>query len=184
MSLRLRALAIVTAILAGIVALPALAPRAGADSRTVTVVTHDLAPFVVTQNDSRSGFTIDVWEEIAKREGWSTKFVDASGVDGQLKALAQGRADVAAGAISITAGRSASYDFSQPILNAGLQILVPADAHAQASLPGLKDFLALLFSKSMLVWLGAALALAVIPAHIIWLLERRDADSFVSKSYS
>ena len=33
--------------------------------------------------------------------------------------------DAAATAISITAERTKDYDFSQPILNAGLQIMVP-----------------------------------------------------------
>jgi polar amino acid transport system substrate-binding protein len=73
-------------------------------------------------------------------------------------------------------------DFSQPILNAGLQIVVPTGA-IERSQPGLSDFLKLLFSKTMAVWLLAAFALTVIPAHIIWLLERRHADSMVSKSY-
>jgi polar amino acid transport system substrate-binding protein len=59
---------------------------------------------------------------------------------------------------------------------------VPAGA-IERSQPGLSDFLKLLFSKTMAVWLLAALALTVIPAHIIWLLERRHADSMVSKSY-
>ena len=35
----------------------------------------------------------------------------------------------------------------------------------------------------MLVWLGAAFVITVIPAHITWLVERRHADSMVSKSY-
>jgi polar amino acid transport system substrate-binding protein len=96
--------------------------------------------------------------------------------------VADERADVGAAAISITAERERSFDFSQPILNAGLQILVPANDRG-ASTPGLRNFLNLLFSKTMLVWLAAALAITVIPAHIVWLIERRHANTIVSKSY-
>lgn len=181
MSSRWRALLGVLMILGGIVGLPAAVP-AGAQTREVTVAVRSLAPFVMNQDDKRTGFTIELWEEIAKREGWSTRYVDAESVAAQLKDVTDGRADVAAGAISITGERVMSYDFSQPTLAAGLQILVPKHASAPAE-PGITDFLPLLFSKTMLLWLLGGLALALIPAHITWLAERRHPDSMVSRSY-
>ena len=179
---RLRALVIVVLLLAGIAGLPALAAPAGAEPRTVTVATHELTPFVITHDGVKSGFSIELWEEIAKREGWSTKYLDVTDVTHQLDAVKTGAADVATGAISVTADRVENFDFSQPTLNAGLQILTHVGS-AHKSTPGLMDFLKLLFSWSMLIWLGAAFVLTVIPAHITWLVERRHADSMVSKSY-
>lgn len=169
-------------LLVALSALPGFSPAASAAPHTVTVVVHDLAPFVTTDDGLHSGFTIDLWEEIAKRNQWTTNYVDVDSVGEQLRLVADGRGDVGAGAISITADRLETFDFSQPIINAGLQILVPAHA-AEPSSPGLPDFLRLLFSNSMLVWLLAALALTVIPAHIAWLIERRSDDPAVSKSY-
>ena len=164
--------------------LPGLASRASAAPapRVVTVATYDIEPFVMTKDGIKSGFTIDVLAEISKRTGWTYNYVDGQNVRGVLDDVLQKRADAAASAISITSDRSEVMDFSQPILNAGLQIIVPAGAVARSQ-PGLIDFLKLLFSKTMAVWLLAALALTVIPAHIIWLLERRHVDSMVSKSY-
>lgn len=179
MRIRLRALVIVVLLLAGMVGLPALA---GAEARSVTVATHELTPFVVTHDGVKSGFAIELWEEIAKREGWSTKYLDVANVTQQLDAVKSGAADAAMGAISVTADRVANFDFSQPTLNAGLQILTHSGS-THKSTPGLMDFLKLLFSWSMLVWLGAAFVITVIPAHITWLVERRHADSMVSKSY-
>lgn len=166
MGARLRSVIVITLLLAAIGALPGLVNLAWAQSSAVTVATRDLAPFVTTDNDIKSGFTIDILDQIAKRQGWDISYVDVASVSDQLTAVADGRADAAAGAISITAQRSESFDFSQPILNSGLQIGVPAGASERTS-PGLIDFLKLLFSKSILVWLGAALLLTVIPAHII-----------------
>ncbi|WP_422557656.1 transporter substrate-binding domain-containing protein [Gordonia sp. (in: high G+C Gram-positive bacteria)] len=157
-------------------------PVASAAPREVSVVTHDLTPFAMTTGAVRSGFAIDLWEEIAKRQQWSTRYVQVNDVDEQLQAVAENRADVAVGAISITAERSRVFDFSQPTLNSGLQIVVPAGAQ-EASHPGLMSFLDLLFSKSMLVWLFAALMIAIVPAHIAWLLERRHPGSMVDKRY-
>lgn len=182
MGARLRSVVVVALLLAVIGGLPGFATPAKAAPRTVTVATRDLSPFVITRDTVKSGFTIDLLDQIAKRTGWTINYVDAGGVADQLKAVADGRADAAAGAISITAERSQTFDFSQPILNAGLQIMVPAGLTERSS-PGLVDFLKLLFSKTMLVWLGVALLLTVIPAHITWLVERRHAESMVSKSY-
>jgi polar amino acid transport system substrate-binding protein len=182
MASRVRAVLSVILLLGVIVGLPALAAPAGAESRTVTLATHDLDPFVTTHDGVKTGFTIDLWEEITKRLGWSTTFVDANGVNGVLDAVKSGAADAGASAVSITADRVQTFDFSQPTLNAGLQILTKAGA-TQKSTPGLMDFLKLLFSWSMLGWLGAAFIITVIPAHITWLVERRHTDSMVSKSY-
>ena len=178
---RLRAVFSLVVILFGFAALPAAAP-AGAEPRTVTVTTMDIAPFVMTQWNQRSGLTIDLWEEIAKRQQWSTQYIGADTVAGQLKDIADRRADVAAAAISSTEDRALSYDFSQPIMEGGLQILIPERATDQAN-PALLDFLPLLFSVPVLLLLLSAVGLAVIPAHIAWLVERRRADSKVSKSW-
>lgn len=161
---------------------PGLSPTAHAEPRMITVAVTNIKPFVMTHNGIKSGFTIDLLDEIAKRTGWDFTFVDGPTTAGLLKDVAAGRAEVAACAISITSDRSEVFDFSQPIMKAGLQIAVPASAmeHTQ---PGLIDFLHLLFSRTMLIWVMAALILTVLPAHLVWLLERRHAESMVSQSY-
>jgi polar amino acid transport system substrate-binding protein len=171
------------AVLVGLIGgLPGLAGAAPAPPRVVSISTYDIEPFVMTEDGVKSGFTIDLLNAIAKRTGWTYNYTEGKTVKGILADVTAGRADAAAAAISITSDRAEVVDFSQPILNAGLQIVVPTGA-IERSQPGLSDFLKLLFSKTMAVWLLAAFALTVIPAHIIWLLERRHADSMVSKSY-
>ena len=179
---RMRALLAIALLVALTGGLPGLAPPATAEGRVVTVATHDLTPFVMTEGNVKTGFTVDLLDEIVKHTGWTVKYLDVGSVADQLRAVSEGRADVAAGAISVTAERAQSFDFSQPTLNAGLQIMVPHGS-SQRTTPGLIDFLKLLFSKTMLIWLSAALILTVIPAHITWLMERRHADSMVAKSY-
>lgn len=179
---RLRSLTVVVLLVAAIVALPGLAPRAGAAPRAVTVATRELTPFVMTQGTIKTGFTVDLLDEIAKHTGWSYTYVNEANVGELLKAVAERRADLGASAVSITGERAKQFDFSQPILNAGLQIIAPV-SNTEHAHPGLVDFLKLLFSHTMAVWLLAALALTVLPAHIIWLMERGDPESMVDKSY-
>ena len=163
-------------------ALPGLGPAAHAEPRTVTVATYNLEPFVITEGNVKYGFTVDLLNEIAKRTGWTYTYLDGGNVKGLLDAIATGKADLAACNISITAERERRFNFTQPIIAAGLQIIVPAES-TQRSEPGLVDFVKLLFSHTMLVWLLAALALTVVPAHIIWLMERGDPGSMVDRKY-
>jgi polar amino acid transport system substrate-binding protein len=180
--LRLPATLAVLLIVAAIGVLPAITPRADAAPRQVTVATRDLTPFVMNQGSVRTGFTIDLLNEIAKHTEWRYTYVDFDNVQGLLSAVANGRADMGAAAVSITADRAKQFDFSQPMLNAGLQIIAPV-GNTERAQPGLIDFLKLLFSKTMAVWLWAALVLTVLPAHIIWVMDRGDPESMVSKSY-
>ncbi|MFT3899094.1 MAG: transporter substrate-binding domain-containing protein [Gordonia sp. (in: high G+C Gram-positive bacteria)] len=174
-------LAIVVALLGTMASLP-MAARAHAEPRTVTVAMSTVQPFSVHTNGRHSGFTVDVWNEIARRQGWNTVYREEHDVPAQLDAIANGTADVAGGGVAITSERSARFDFSQPTLNAGLQIMVPATA-SEHETPGLLDFVKLLATKPMLLWLLSALILALIPAHVYWLVERRQEDSEISRSY-
>jgi polar amino acid transport system substrate-binding protein len=170
-------------------ALPTDAPQAAAEppgdseSRTVAVAVHTLEPFVMkTSSGELTGFSVDLWNAVAQRLGWTTDYVETDNVRGQLSALAEHRADVAVGAISLTADREQAFDFTQPTLDAGIQIIVPV-RDTRPSVPGLGGYLDLLLSRTMLIWLSAAVVVSVVPAHIFWLIERRSATPVVARSY-
>jgi polar amino acid transport system substrate-binding protein len=177
---RLRALLGVVALLVLCSGIPT--GPAGAAPRAVTVAVNVVSPFVVSNGDQWTGFTVDLWNEIAQRQGWTTDVVVVEDVPAMLETVATGRADVGASGVSITAAREQDFDFSQPILDAGLQIIVPARS-TEVSSPGLTGFLELLFSKLMLLYLFAALVITLLPAHILWLVERRHADSTMARTY-
>lgn len=184
MGLRRHLVAFVVLIGALLLAPPAGAqPEPDTESETVTVAIHPLEPFVMnTTTGSLTGFSIDLWNEIANRLDKDTEFVSTDNVAGQLAAVADGRADVAAGAISLTADREQRFDFSQPTLDGGLAIIVPVH-DTRPSVPGLGGYLDLLFSRTMLIWLSAAIVVSVIPAHLFWLIERRGEHPVVSRCY-
>lgn len=165
-------------------AAPALAaPDSESDSPSITVAIHPLEPFVMeTSNGDLTGFSVDLWHEVSQRLGWTTTFMRTNNVREQLEAVSAGDAGVAIGAISMTAEREQSFDFSQPTLEAGLQIMVPVQ-DTRPAVPGLGGFLDLLLSRTMLIWLSAAIVVSVLPAHIFWLLERRSPQPVVARSY-
>jgi polar amino acid transport system substrate-binding protein len=152
----------------------ALATTASAQPapRDVAVVTRVLPPLVVERNGALTGFSIELWNAISERLKLKTTYQPAPDIRALLESVRSGKAEIGVAAISITAARETEFEFSQPILNAGLQILIRGGSREGDANP-LNDLMALLFSKTSLVWLGVALLLILIPAHIVWLLERR-----------
>src|SRR5262249_21722780 len=120
------------------------------------------------------GFSIDLWSKLAERMQLKMRYQIAPDVGALLEEVRARKADLGVAAISVTAAREAEFDFSHPILNAGLQIMVRGKGQEKESDSNpLADLLGLLFSKTILVWMGIALLLILIPAHIVWFLERR-----------
>jgi polar amino acid transport system substrate-binding protein len=63
------------------------------------------------------------------------------------------------------------------MLNAGLQILVRGGGEGDAN--PLRDLLRLLFSPMILVWLGIGLLFIILPAHLVFLLERHHPEGII-----
>src|SRR5215469_7635458 len=128
-------------------------------------------PFVMRQDGSYTGFGIDLWNALASQMKVKTDYRLMSDVTSLVGALRSKSVDIVGSPVTITAARDAEFDFSLPILQAGLQIMVRDTGESSTANP-LEDLLELLFSKTMLLWLGIALVLVLIPAHLVWLLER------------
>jgi polar amino acid transport system substrate-binding protein len=156
---------------------------AGAQQTELRVATRVLPPMVIQQNDTLTGFSIDLWNAIGEKLQARTTYEVAPDVRGLLDLVRTGKVDVGISAVSITAAREAEFEFSQPMLNAGLQIMVRGKTKDGDDNP-FWDLMALLFSKAILVWLGIAALLVLIPAHVVWFLERRHPSGILpSKSY-
>lgn len=80
-------------------------------------------PFTFVQQDQLQGFEIDVWNEIGTRIERDVEFVTAnfSGLFGMLET---GRIDTISNQITITDERRAKYDFAEPYVYDGAQIVV------------------------------------------------------------
>ena len=142
------------------------------------VATRVVPPLVQKEDGRLTGFSIDLWNALADRLGTKTEFVELPDVSSLLETVRTGKADLGISGISITAERDRIFDFSQPMLSAGLQILVRGKSDQGASNP-LQGFMRLLLSPVILVWLGIAGILVLVPAHLVWLLERNRQDGII-----
>lgn len=156
---------------------------AQAETAKLLVATRIVPPMVVEKNGKLSGFSIELWNSIGKRLNRETEYVVLPDVSELLDAVGHGRADLAIAAISITSEREDKFDFSQPIMNSGLQVLVRGNAVNVEANP-LRELMQLFFSRTLLVWLGIALLLILVPAHLMFLVERTHHSGIIpTKKY-
>ncbi len=170
---RVGRLAVVAVVL---VALGGVAETASAaqTSEPVRVVTKEFDPFVVKTGTTYDGFSIDLLEEIMSRLGLDYDLTAKDTVADVLKDVEEDRADLGIAGISITRERERSVDFSYPIYNSGLHILVPEGAESS----GLGKTVAVLFTRPVLQLMGLLVLLMVAMAHVVWLLERTCESDF------
>ncbi len=145
---------------------------------TLRVETFVAPPFIVQEPDRLTGFSIDLWKEIAARLKVETTFQVAPTPDAGLRAMRAGQADLAAAPVFITVERDKEFDFSYSILEAGQQVMVRETGKVVTAAP-FQDLTHLLLSPISLEWLGGGLVLLLLPAHIVWLVERRYKDGII-----
>jgi polar amino acid transport system substrate-binding protein len=165
---RLAAIFGVTLILAS----PGLAQD---ETQTINAVAGIVPPFVMQQDGKLTGFSIDLWNEVASRLKLTTDFQVTSDIDTLVEALRSKKVAAAVSGVYYTTERDREFDFSYPILEAGLQVMVRDTGEGVSSTP-LKDVIALLFSRSALMWLAVAGLIIIVPAHLVWLLDRGNEE--------
>jgi len=141
-----------------------------ADTLTVTTVTRP--PFSMVEGGQESGFSMDLLAALGESLGWDYRVERVAQFPQMFDAVRGGQADLAIANISITAARETVMDFSQPIFEAGLQIMVPASDAAGSSL-----WRAVL-SPDLLLAIGAAFLLLFGGGMLMWLFERRAQPYF------
>jgi polar amino acid transport system substrate-binding protein len=151
---------------------PSWAQDATSEIRVATLI---IPPFVIKDGDHLTGFSIDLWEEIAAREHLKPSYQIAPDIPSVIEAVRNGKAEIGVSGIYFTKDRDKVIDYTYPIMNVGLQVMVPESEDGMPVHP-LRDWAALVFSKSALLWLAAALIVLIIPAHIMWLLDRRNEE--------
>ena len=132
-----------------------------------------IEPFVMDKTNHYAGFSIDLWEALARRLHVNYDYVLHNSVHDQLQSVSTGKVDLAISAISATADREKVVDLTHPYFDYGLQILVPA--HHPHSLIEVLDPLN---APALVQLLEIALTFALLQAHIIYLAERGSNPKF------
>jgi polar amino acid transport system substrate-binding protein len=130
-------------------------------------------PFAMKSVDGTwSGISIELWRRIAADLHMRYRFEEVK-LDELINGTAAHRLDTAIAAITVTAERAESVDFTQPYYSTGLGIAV-----RRVSVFDWLGLLEGLLSFSLLEMLFLLVAAAVTVGFIIWLIERRRTEHF------
>ena len=155
-----------------------LMPTPGqAQPESLRVATRIIKPFVFEEGGNLTGFSIELWQEVAIQLGTRTNYVVKPTLRELLDATQTGEADLAIAAISITEERERSWDFSHPMFDAGLQILGPEQGGSSSHVASI---LSTIFSRSFLPVFAFLIIGALVAGHIVWFFERHRTDELVS----
>jgi len=143
-----------------------------APERPLRVVASPVAPFVLPNTNPLAGFSIDLWNEVARRlrADFTLRAVAA---EDRLPAVEHGDADVAIGLIVLTAEDERRVDFSTPYFDSGLQIMVRAQGEGRLG----STFHSIPWAAIGELF-GAGLVILLLLANVLWLVERRRNPKF------
>ncbi|WP_171101446.1 transporter substrate-binding domain-containing protein [Ruegeria sp. HKCCD7255] len=150
-----------------------LAEQSQAQTLTVTTVTRP--PFSYVEDGAQVGFSMDLLAALAESLSWDYEINRVEGFGDMLETVQNGTADLAIANISITATRETQMDFSQPIFESGLQIMIPSEAARSPSL------LQALLSVELFIAIGLAFAILLGGGMLMWGFERRAQPYFDRK---
>jgi len=146
------------------------------------ILVKQVPPFVMqTEDGTLTGFSIDLWESIARQMGASSEFVMLPNLTALLEAIENGEGDAAIAAVTITAEREQQLDFSHPYFRSGLQIMIPATEMGIVA-RAFTIIGSMFASHSFRLALLALGILVLGTAHIMWFVERRRNPEF-TRSY-
>ncbi|MEX0349355.1 MAG: transporter substrate-binding domain-containing protein [Paracoccaceae bacterium] len=150
-----------------------IATEISAQELDVSTVTRP--PFSMVENGDQTGFSMDLLAALMEDLDWRYEVQRSEQFADMLDAVMSGTADMAIANISITAQRETLMDFSQPIFESGLQIMIPAENQGTPSL------MHALMSRELFMAIGIAFLILLTGGMLMWYFERRAQPYFDRK---
>ena len=150
----------------------ALTVAVSASAQDLTVATVTRPPFSLVEGGVETGFSLDLWDALMQDMGQAYTIVRVDAFAQMLAMVQLDEADAAVANISITASREAVLDFSQPIFEGGLQIMIPSEGSSGSPL------WQAVFSRDLMIAILLAFAALLAVGMLMWQFERRAQPYF------
>lgn len=142
------------------------------DPTTIRVAIHDKPPFAFLDEHGKwRGIGVDLWEIIAKKQGWKYQYVEFANEE-LIPAITTQKADLIVGELLVNSEDERIVDFSQPFLESKISVAVPLHIWR----PTWLHLLLHAFDWTLVrVFLGF-IPILLIVSFLIWKLERHRPD--------
>jgi polar amino acid transport system substrate-binding protein len=152
---------------------PAAGVPVSGTNHVVIVGTKIAPPFAMKSDDGTwSGVSIQLWRRIAADLHLRYRFEEVR-LEELINGTAAHRLDTSIAAITVTAERAESVDFTQPYYSTGLGIAV-----RRISVFNWLSLAKGLFSLSLLEMLGLLVAAAILVGCMVWVIEHGHTEHF------
>ena len=142
--------------------------------RELVIGTKEAPPLSMKAADGTwQGISIELWRRIADESHVSYRFVEERTVQDLLDGIVAKKYDIVVAALTPTAARERTIDFTQPFYASGLGIAVPV-AGLAGWLPVVRAMTSFGFLQAVLALVG----LALVAGFLVWLFERRGNENF------
>jgi len=135
-------------------------------AQPLNVATIERQPFVIEENTKLTGFSIELWENIATYTDNSYSFALQNSFSDMLGLVRNNEVDLAIANITITTERKEVMDFSDPFFESGLQMMVPQNN----TLGILQRLFSSTESPQIILFF---MVLLILFAHILWITDRQ-----------
>ena len=127
------------------------------------------------------GFSIDLWNKIAKNMGVKTQWVYYDSTSELIDSVKKNEVDSAISAITITSSREMEIDFSNSMYELGLQVMVSAENSSSSVLEIMgKEIKKMMNFETSILFL----LFLFVTINLRWFIDRRDEKSdLFDKSY-
>jgi polar amino acid transport system substrate-binding protein len=106
---------------------------------TLKIVTIERAPFVIQKGEKLTGFSIDLWKEIADYLEMPYEFEVQTNFAKMLNLIKKSGANAAISNITIDVDRQEIFDFSDSYFEGGLQIMISRKSEFNTILKSLQS---------------------------------------------
>ena len=122
-------------------------------------------------SDEWEGISVELWKGIAEELELEYTFEEATLAD-MLSGVAEEKFDAAVGALTITAKREESLDFTHPFYATGLSIAVRDES------VGISQMLRSFFSREFILAISVLVLCLFVAGFLVWLFERHENEEF------
>jgi polar amino acid transport system substrate-binding protein len=132
------------------------------------VAVTDDPPYTMKTEDGRwTGFTVDLWLQVARELKWDYELVEMSFED-IIRALHEGAVDLSIACLFQTPEREKLFEFSTSLGSTRLALAAPSERMEHPWLSALRIFV----SWSTLKVIGIVISILFVIGSIFWLIER------------
>ncbi|MFN5183201.1 MAG: transporter substrate-binding domain-containing protein [Bacteroidota bacterium] len=146
------------------------------------IIRQQQQPFAFEKDGKFVGYAYELWEQVAKEAGLEFDVSKGKNATEVINVVKNKNADVAVGALSVTAQREDVIDFAQPFFDSGLQILVKG-GNDSGFLSSIWQILSSIFSWQVIGLVVIMFVLMAVVSHLVWLYEHKVNENMWPKNY-